>query len=131
MIAALTATVVSSLILFLPMGSHALMYFLLFTLGLCCGPHPLCFSLGKENCPHDISGTAVAFTNFVIMVGGMIMQPAVGEFLALLSNSTGSNANVIYSNLDYSIALSIIPAGLIIAYFATLFIQETFGKQVE
>lgn len=131
MIAALTATVVSSLILFLPIGSHAVMYFLLFMLGLCCGPHPLCFSLGKENCHHDISGTAVAFTNFVIMMGGMVMQPAVGEFLALLSNTTNSTVSVVYSNLDYSIALSIIPIGLIIAYFATLFIHETFGKQVE
>ena len=131
LIAALGAALVSSLILFLPIGSHDLMYCLLFALGLFCGPHPLCFSLGKENCPHDISATAVAFTNFVIMVGGMMIQPAVGEFLAFLSNSTNSSADVVYSNMDYSIALSIIPIGLIIAYFATLFIQETFGKQVE
>ncbi|MCX7121670.1 MAG: MFS transporter, partial [Gammaproteobacteria bacterium] len=131
MVATLGAAVVSALILFLPIGSHNLMYGLLFALGLFCGPHPLCFSLGKENCPHDISATAVSFTNFVIMVGGMIVQPSVGAFLAFLSNSSNSNANVIYSNVDYSIALSIIPAGLIVAYFITLFIHETFGKQVE
>lgn len=124
LIAALGASIVSSCIIFLPITTPVIIYALLFCLGLCCGPHPLCFSLSKENCPDRISGTAVAFANFVIMVGGMLIQPAVGEFLALLNHSS----TITYSNWDFSIALSIIPIGLVIAYFTTLFIQETFGK---
>ncbi|EKD77710.1 MAG: hypothetical protein ACD_42C00218G0002 [uncultured bacterium] len=129
LIATLGAAVVSACILFLPVMNHDVMYGLLFMLGIFCGPHPLCFSLSKENCPHEISATAVSFANFVIMIGGMIMQPAVGGFLGLLSNTTTKTVNAVYSNWDFSIALSIIPIGLIIAYFVTLFIKETFGKQ--
>lgn len=122
LVAAFGAAVVSSIIIFLPIENHFLIYSLLFLLGLCCGPHPLCFSLSKENCPHEISGTAVAFANFVIMGGGMLLQPAVGEFLALLHS-----ASTPYTGTDFSIALSIIPIGLIIGFIATLFIQETFN----
>jgi MFS family permease len=129
LIATLGAAAISACILFLPIMNHDVLYCLLFSLGLFCGPHPLCFSLSKENCPHEISATAVSFANFVIMIGGMIMQPTVGEFLGLLSNTTTKTVNAVYSNWDFSIALSILPIGLIIAYFATLFIKETFGKQ--
>jgi len=128
MIAAVGSTIVCSTIIFAPINNHLIVYALLFTLGLFCGPHPLCFSLSKENCPHEISGTAVAFANFVIMAGGMILQPLVGWFLSYLHGASTAGTPTIYSTWDFSIALSIIPIGLIIAYFVTLFIQETFGK---
>lgn len=129
MIAAIGSTIVCSMIIFLPIQSHTIILGLLFLLGIFCGPHPLCFSLSKENCPHEISGTAVAFANFVIMSGGMILQPLVGDILEHLSGTTASGAQAAYTSWDFSVALSIIPLGLIIAYFATLFIKETFGKQ--
>ena len=128
MIAALGSTIVCSAIIFLPIQNHIITLSLLFILGLCCGPHPLCFSLSKENCPHEISGTAVAFANFVIMSGGMILQPFVGDLLAHLHGPSVQGIPTVYSNWDFSIALSIIPIGLLIAFFATLFIKETFGK---
>lgn len=128
MIAAIGATIICSIIIFFPVQNHDVILGLLFMLGIFCGPHPLCFSLSKENCPHEISGTAVAFANFVIMSGGMILQPLVGIVLAHLSGSTAPDVTAVYSNWDFSVALSIIPVGLIVAYFATLFIQETYGK---
>lgn len=128
MIAAVGSTIVCSIIIFSPISSHFVIYALLFTLGLFCGPHPLCFSLSKENCSHEISGTAVAFTNFVIMLGGMVLQPVVGYFLEFLSHAPAT-ADTVYSNTDFAIALSVIPLGLLIAYFITLFIQETYGSQ--
>lgn len=129
LIASIGATIVCSAVIFLPIQNHTIILGLLFMLGIFCGPHPLCFSLSKENCPHEISGTAVAFANFVIMSGGMILQPLVGDVLAHLYGPTTPGVATVYSNWDFSIALSIIPIGLIIAFFATLFIQETFGKQ--
>jgi len=130
MVAAIGATIVSSCILFLPNIHVFFMYTLLFTLGLFCGPHPLCFSLGKENCPHQVSGTAVAFTNFLIMVGGFA-QPLIGKLLVASDHqAAAAGANAVYTAHDFSIALSVIPIGLVIAYFILLFIRETFGKQV-
>ena len=130
MVSAIGATVVSSAILFLPIMNVVFMDTLLFLLGVCCGPHPLCFTLSKENCPHEISGTAVAFANFVIMMGGMLLQPTVGALLAMLGRlTTAPGTEVVYTNWDFSVALSVIPIGLIIAYFITLFIRETYNSQ--
>lgn len=128
-IASIGSTIVCSSIIFMPIDNPHIIFTLLFILGLFCGPHPLCFSLSKENCAHEISGTAVAFANFIIMSGGMILQPVVGDLLAHLSHPLTPGITAVYTNLDYSIALSIIPIGLILSFFITLFIKETFGKQ--
>lgn len=128
-IATAGACICACFVLFVPTYSHLSIDSALFLLGLFCGPHPLCFSLSKENCTHAISGTAVAFANFIIMIGGMILQPAVGIFLnqiklhqAFFDNFTSS------SNWDFSLALSIIPIGLFIAFIMTIFLKETYGQ---
>lgn len=130
LIAGFGATIICSILIFKPIHSFMEIYVLLFLLGIFCGPHPLCFSLSKENCPHDISGTAVAFTNFVIMAGGMILQPVVGDILEHIDKKAAMiNATTQYTAHDFSIALSVIPVGLLIACFLTFFIKETFGTQ--
>ena len=123
------ATIVSSFILFWHgLLSVYLLYPLLFIFGLCCGPHPLCFTLSKENNPHKISGTAIAFINFVIMMGGFIFQPIVGDILDWLWDGSLENGMRIYKAHHYVIALSIIPIGLFIASIITLFIKETYQR---
>lgn len=130
LIAGFGATIISSILIFMHIHNITAIYCLLFSLGIFCGPHPLCFSLSKENCSHDISGTAVAFANFVIMSGGMILQPVVGDILEhidKIASSAGSSAH--YTGHDFSIALSVIPIGLLIACFCTFFIKETYGNK--
>ena len=129
-IAAFGATVISTILIFGHIHNITIIYCLLFTLGLFCGPHPLCFSLSKETCSHDISGTAVAFTNFLIMAGGMILQPVVGDILEHVDRAASvAGAAAHYTGHDFSIALSVIPIGLLIACFCTFFIKETFGNK--
>jgi len=129
-IAAFGATIVSSILIFVPNYNIIQIYILLFTLGLFCGPHPLCFSLSKENCSHDISGTAVAFTNFMIMIGGAILQPVVGIILEHLDRAASTTHSIFqYTEHDFSIALSVIPIGLLIACFCVFFIKETYGNK--
>jgi len=127
LIAAVGAAFISSAIIFIPISQPSTMYILLFLLGVCCGPHPLCFALSKENCPVEISGTAVSFANFLIMLGGMLLQPAVGEFLSMLKHGAKIMPTA-YTNVDFAIALSIIPIGLIVAFFLVLRIKETYGR---
>lgn len=125
-IGSLGGIVVSSIVIFVPLAHTISMYIALFLLGICCGPQPLCFAMSKENCSHEISATAVSFANFVIMIGGMILQPAVGLFLVYLSHSTAQHTA--YTSHDFSVALSIIPIGLVLAFLTTLFIKETYGN---
>ncbi|AIT63299.1 MFS transporter [Coxiella burnetii] len=129
LIASFLAAIVASLILYLNGLSIYVLYQLLFLFGICCGPHPLCFTLSKENNPHKISGTAIAFANFVIMMGGFIFQLIVGDILDWLWSGRLENGIRIYTPHDYTLALSIMPVGLLIAGFVTLFIKETYQKR--
>jgi len=103
------------------------LFFVFFTIGFCCGAHPLCFALGKETNPIQISGTSVAVTNMLIMAGGAIFQPVVGKLLDLhTTNPLGVNGLPVYSSSDYTFALSIIPIGVAIGLVLSIFLKETF-----
>lgn len=120
------------IIFYVPGLSLTQLYVLFFITGFCCGSHPLCFALGKENNPARISGTAVAVTNMLIMLGGMVFQPVVGKLLDLHTNNVmGANGLPVYSQGDYTFALSIIPIGVILGIFLSTFVKETHCQSEE
>lgn len=103
------------------------LYSIFFMIGFCCGAHPLCFALGKESNPIQISGTAVAVTNMLIMAGGAIFQPVVGKLLDLHATSpVGANGLPVYTSSDYTFALSVIPIGVALGIFLSIFLKETY-----
>lgn len=103
------------------------LYLVFFMIGFCCGAHPLCFALGKESNPIQISGTAVAVTNMLIMAGGAIFQPVIGKLLDLHSTSAiGTSGLPIYTASDYTFALSVVPIGVALGIFLSLFLKETY-----
>lgn len=127
MISAIMSAVLLSIVFYVPGLSLSSLYIIFFFIGIFCGAHPLCFALGKENSPLQFSGTAVAVTNTLIMLGGLIFQPVVGK---LLDNHA---VNVVfqdgipqYTPADYTYALSVVPVGLMIAIFLTFFLKETY-----
>ncbi len=130
-IATFGAAATAAFILYVPNIPIQALYILLFMLGAFCGPHPLCFTLSKENYTQKISGTAIAFANFVIMMGGFIFQPVVGKVLDWTWNGAIGNGIRVYAPGDYMIALSIIPAGLLIAGILSLCIKETYGRAID
>ena len=98
-----------------------------FMIGFCCGAHPLCFALGKENNPIQMSGTAVAATNMFIMMGGAIFQPVVGKLLDMHTvMPAGLDGLPVYSAGDYIFALSVVPIGVAFGIFLSLFVKETY-----
>lgn len=99
---------------------------LAFIAGICCGAHPLCFAVGKENNPTPIAGTAVAVTNMFIMLGGMFFPPIVGKLLDLHTDSALVNGLHVYSAGDYTFALSIVPLGIVLGTVLSMFIKETY-----
>ncbi|MCX7115622.1 MAG: MFS transporter [Gammaproteobacteria bacterium] len=96
-----------------------------FIAGLCCGAHPLCFALGKENNPPHLAGTAVAVTNMFIMLGGMIFPPIIGRLLDLQHPQNLLNAVSTYTASDYTLALNIVPLGIVVGTVLTMFLKET------
>src|SRR5690606_18575634 len=93
-------------------------------IGFACGAHPLCFPLGKENNPIQISGTAIAVTNTFIMMGGNIFPPIVGKLLDYHSSTIGIDGMPVYSASDYTFALSVIPLGVLAGIVLSFFLKE-------
>ncbi len=127
LISAIMATITLTIIFYVPGIPLFALYSLCFLLGTFCGAHPLCFALGKENSPNQVSGIAVAVTNTLIMVGGLICQPLVGKLLDKHTlNVVVQNGMPVYTASDYTYALSIVPIGLTLAIFLTFFLKETY-----
>lgn len=102
---------------------------LFFMIGFCCGSHSICFALGKESNPIQISGTSVAITNMLIMAGGMICQPLAGKLLDLHANiNLGADGLQMYTSADYNFALSLIPLGVSLGIVLCFFLKETYGE---
>ncbi len=99
-----------------------------FIAGICCGAHPLCFALGKENNPTQLAGTSVAVTNMFIMLGGMIFPPIVGMLLDLHTSSELINGYHVYTTSDYTFALNLIPSGVVLGTILSLFLKETYCR---
>ncbi|MBX3708815.1 MAG: MFS transporter [Gammaproteobacteria bacterium] len=126
------AALLLCVVFYVPGISLSELYTIFFMIGFCCGAHPLCFALGKENNPIQISGTAVAVTNMLIMAGGAIFQPVVGKLLDLHTTSSMSDAGLpIYSSSDYTFALSIVPIGVALGIFLSIFLKETYCETRE
>lgn len=132
LVSAVMATLLLSIVFYTSNLPMAALYFLFFFIGIFCGAHPLCFALGKENSPIAISGIAVAVTNTLIMIGGLIFQPVVGKLLDKHAvNVTLHNGIPVYSTGDYTYALSVIPIGLVLAIVLTFFLKETHCQAQE
>jgi len=131
LISSVFSTIMICIVFYTPGISLTTLNIAFFFLGIFCGAHPLCFALGKENSTLRFSGTAVAVTNSLIMLGGLIFQPVVGM---LLDKHAGDvvleNGIPLYSAADYTYALSIIPIGLLISIILTFLLKETHCKSV-
>jgi MFS family permease len=110
---------------FLPVWA---VFALLFTYSFLGGPHILCFSISKESSAPHTAATALAFTNMLIMMGGIIFQPLVGYFLDLGWDGVMSNGARLYPASIYQLAMLVLPFCLLVGVVLTYFLRETFGQ---
>lgn len=91
-----------------------------FVLGATCSGYPISFALVSHAVPHRLQGSALGFTNAVLMLVAPILQLAIGLILSS-QHGTVLDGFEIYTVADYRKALSIIPASLVIAFFLCIF----------
>ena len=123
-ITSIIACIAFMIIFYGPPLSKFNIYALMLIIGLACGAHPLCFSLAKENNYLRFSGIATALTNALIMSGG-VFQSLVGKLLDMHFSGEVIDGIRVYTESDYTFALSIIPAGFIAAIIISYSIKET------
>lgn len=127
-------------VMYAPGLSDSAIYALLFIMGLFYGSQAIVFAVGRELAPYHAAGTAMAFTNMIVMLGGMFFQPLVGLLLdwnlrlrepVLALTKVGSELNQLYIGHDYQLALTVVPVGILFAALLTIFLKETYAVAEE
>ncbi|NGX27087.1 MAG: Membrane sensor protein UhpC [Chlamydiae bacterium] len=102
----------------------AMLFILFFLIGFVSSGELLNFSYSIDINPQFAKGTAIAFTNFIVVIGAVVLQPLVGHILDL--NWTGQMlGNVrVYPREAYTIAMSCFPASFLIAFILGFFLKK-------
>jgi len=112
------------LAIFFPSSSIAWMYPLLFFAAFFASVEVIIFAVSNDLSRSKVSATAVSFTNMIVMLGGVALPPFIGKML--------DNTATVVDNLpvvliqDYSMALAMLPIGLVVAGVLSLILKESY-----
>ncbi len=118
----------NGIIIYIPEIPLSGMYGLFFASGFVFSSQPLIFSSVCQLTPHASNGTAVSFTNMIVMMLGLVLQPLVGGFLEIAWSGGMENGVPLYTISDYRFALISIPLCLILSLLLMPLIPETFPR---
>ncbi len=118
-----------SAIIFLPLPLWALVTLLIPT-GFASGNIIIGFAWAKESVPLRLVGTASGVCNMGPLIGGMLLQPAVGWMLDLRWNGAIEGGARLYDATAYRAGFTLIFGALIVAGIALCFAHESHCKQM-
>ena len=130
----LISLVIILIILYVPsIVSHHLSIWI-FVFGVFTSVQIIVFPIAREINLPNLAGTALAMTNMLVMVGGILFQPLIGLFLDMISgvskatDMTASMSN--FTEQDFQYALAILPIGIVVGIIMTFLIKETHARSV-
>ena len=123
------ALIAVSLLIYVSHLSVLMICVLLFVLGLSTGVEVITFAVSRESVSEHATGTAIAMTNFLTMLGGMIFQPILGQLLDFHALNISHHAVTNLGANDYQFALTVIPVCLLFALILCCFLYETGGGE--
>lgn len=86
------------------------------------------YAMASEINPRQFTGLALGVTNMASVIIGATMIPVVGFILDKLWTGTLHNNLHVFGVKEYQIAFTTLPIGLLICFFITFFIKETYCK---
>jgi len=87
------------------------------------------FAFAKESAPARLAGTTTGIVNMGNMLGGMLMQPAVGWVLDRLWDGTTAGGARVYGFEAYRAGFSLMLAWLVVSLVLVGFTRETHCRQ--
>lgn len=126
LLGSLLAGIVALMLVYIPSLSVVEIYLLLILMGIFCSAENIVFVTARENTPQKFAGSAMAFTNLLIMAGGMIFQPLVGYFLDKGTNQIVNGVHI-YSAQTYQSVLIILPVAFFSSVLFSFFLKETYA----
>ena len=105
-----------------------MLYLTLFLTGLSTSTQVIVFPISEELANKASAGTAIAMTNMIVMVSGIIFQPLTGYLL----NMTSNDMLTTHSMQDYHFAFAYVPVTVLAAFVVAMITKETHpGHNVE
>jgi nitrate/nitrite transporter NarK len=118
-----------SLVWLVPGLPLVLLYLVLFVIGIVSGGVILTFAFCKESTPIRLAGTTGGIANMGNMMGGMLLQPAVGWVLdAMWSGHTVGGVRI-YDFAAYRAGFALMLAWLVAGLVLLAFTRETYCRQ--
>lgn len=106
------------------------MLLLLFLIGLVVGVYMLGFAVVREMMPQNCQGTALGFINMCsLATGALLLQPLIGFLLGWSAPTATSLED--YTLVDYQVALSVLPIGVLVSLLMLFFIKETYCRSLQ
>ncbi len=130
MIGALITVASSTFLLLVGNMSYRCLELTLFIFGFGSSAQILIFNVGCLVSDKDYAGTAIAFTNMLVMLGGSLFEPFVGGVLDFFWRGEYLSGIKVYTPQAFNIGLSILPIGALLAFFA-LFLMLRFKPTTE
>lgn len=115
----------SLVVIYLPQPPVALMLLMLFFMGIAASAMTVNFGVVQDIHPPTVAGTAVGYTNMMVIGAGVLLQPLVGVVLDHLWRGSLQHGVPVYDLAHYRIALSGIPICNLIGLIACYFLRET------
>ena len=126
MLGSITSAIASLILLTMQSSNIILLFSVLFMLGFLASAQVLVFAVGEDSCKPGMSATTVSFTNFIVMLGGFVLQPLVGIILDFIQSSN-IQGDFWLPSYDFKVALLILPLGLMLASILCLFLKESYN----
>ena len=117
-----------ALIIYAPLPLWALVALLVPT-GFASGNIIIGFAWAKESVPLRLSGTASGFCNMGPLMGGMLLQPAVGWMLDRRWNGALEGGARLYDATAYRAGFSLMLAAVLAATLVMLLAKESYCRQ--
>ncbi len=107
--------------------NHYTLYLLMFGVGIGSSAEVLVFAVARDLFAKQLAGSAIALTNMMVMLSGMIVQPLVGALLDMhwVTHRTFENGMRIYTQADFNAAIIVVPLGFCFALALSLFLKES------
>ncbi|MBR1480110.1 MAG: MFS transporter [Alphaproteobacteria bacterium] len=98
--------------------------------GICAGANNLSFTFSYHLVPPEFGGTSTGFTNALVMSSAALFQPLLGRLLDFFRNGLATpDGTPIYNLTMYRSAFMFVMAGLLLAIFAALFVNDVKHKE--
>ena len=116
------------IILFMPAMPVSILIGLLLTIGVASAGMTIGFAFGKESVPNHLAGTVSGVINMGVMMGPMILQPAVGWMLDKNWSGEVTNGVKVYSLSAYQNGFALMVLWAVASFVVILFTVEKRSK---